>query len=317
MKIVKILLIYLLNLNLYEASSLNKLVSMVGNLINEASSNNEKQSYKIQEIADVHKNYEKFNNELNYVNFNESGGDETEKQRGDEMCKKLGRCGCSRSGGCSGRNDLDELVDDINKEILQDLKDDSLKNEIIKNIEQESFRENIHKKCKDVLVVLMNPQEAKAFLQSLRYNQNIPENLLESIISEILDLASVSSNENLKLKRSRIPFSPKEIAKYYNEFKDQVIQRIFNYVKNIPPKKPLPFLTLKPRWEFQSLKEMFKKHKMKDAELRRVILDMLLGDNTNMKIHPHKNRNLYEIVVPKWVYIAFYKMRKYNKHGFE
>ncbi|CAF4860552.1 unnamed protein product [Pieris macdunnoughi] len=304
----------LLNLPSSKSSFFNNFKPRIGKIINEVSSRKENIGRQIQNPE--HETYNKFDNVLEDLTVLTNNGYVNEMgSRGDEMCERFGRCGCRSSERCGNNKDIDKVIDDVNKQILKDLKKSSLKYEEVKSKEENYINNKIRNK--EVLVVVMKPTEVKGLLQSQRFKRKRTKNLLESIIYEILDLAKVGSNEIMKLKRSRIPFSPKEITKYYNEFKDEVVNRIFKYVKNIPPKKPLPYLTLKPRWEFKRLKEMYKQNKMKDSELKRVILDMLLGDNSNMKIYPHKNRNAYEIVVPKWVYLAFYKMRKYQKHGFE
>ncbi|CAH4023561.1 unnamed protein product [Pieris brassicae] len=301
---------YFLNLPSSKSYSFNNFKTRIGNIINEVSSQKENIGRQLQNPK--HKSYDKFDDVLEDLTvLNNNGHVNGVESRGDvEMCDRFGRCGCRSSERCGNKKDIDNVVDDVNKQILEDLKIFSLQNGE-ENYINNKIRSN------EVLVVVMNPTETKRLFQSQKYKRKRSKNLLENIIYELLDLANVGSNEILKLKRSRIPFSPKEITKYYNEFKDEVVARIFKYVKNIPPKKPLPYLTLKPRWEFKKLKEMYKENEMKDSELKRVILDMLLGENSNMNIYPHKNRNAYEIVVPKWVYLAFYKMRKYHKHGFE
>ncbi|CAK1543648.1 unnamed protein product [Leptosia nina] len=286
----------------------------------------------IQGLVQKSKLQENSENNLDYVdnilrdlqgNNNNENANKVDTYDADEMCKKFGRCGCSGPGrcGCSstrcGKNDEDTLLDDVNAQVASDLNDYGLiDNQNSKaSFNNKEKQNNFIPRNKNIKVVIIGPSNIKTFLQSLRIGNKDenPENLLEAVVFEIFELVRGDSDEKLQLKRSRISFSPKEITKFYNEFREQAIQRIFNYVKNIPPKRPLPFLTLKPRREFKRLKKLYRERRMSDLELEQEIINMLLGKKGNMRLLPHKNRNMYEIVVPKWVYVAFYKMRKNRK----
>ncbi|CAG4968932.1 unnamed protein product [Colias eurytheme] len=328
MKCLLLNLFYIGALVSCKENSLNNFVSTVGEIIHNISS---QRNFGVDDYEFLHRDENINSQERKSFNSNEDnniiytlddtqdiGKDVISTINEDDMCKS-GRCGCGRPGRCgtSNSNKINELLDDVFAQLEQDRKDNEKLlqfkeskeiSHVLNNQRNNIFSSDPFRQAFSLKTDLTRTKEKNK--KKTKVNDEDPSNVLKVLLSDIYDLTDDKSNEKQQLKRSRIPFAPKEIARFYNEFKDQATIRIFNYVKDLSPKKSLPYLTLKPRREFERLKKRYRQKRMKDNELAKEIVDMLLGNKGNMRIMPHRKCNMYEIIVPKWVYVAFYKMRK-------
>ncbi|XP_045762891.1 protein ecdysoneless homolog [Maniola jurtina] len=116
-------------------------------------------------------------------------------------------------------------------------------------------------------------------------------------------LKKFANAEDKASERSKNVVTPEEFFGHYETIKQLVVAKVFDYVKD---KKLSSFLKLKhispyQRSKLRSIKLKYKRGEMKDDAIEEEIVNIIFGQQSNMKI-VSQTENDNKIFVPKWLY---------------